>query len=332
MSDAVISEFVTVALTVRFLAGAMLALAFLSIALTLLRRRRQPAELIPSVSIQKNLPRLSAVRMLPQAFFLMALLATNCWLAQPVIPVLNETRSLERRDIFIAVDKSGSMDSIIEDAQGNSLGRKIEAAAQALKFFVARRQGDRVGLAVFDDNTYLHWPLTDDLNVILKKADLIPAYAGGGTNFETVTGPIQVAIDHWQEYGQASTKVLIMISDGEAPISEERMTELARQMKEQGGKIYFLGVGDTWTDPAKAESSQVQAIKKLIAELNGKIFAVADPKQMIDAVSEIDTLEKSVVKVEVTTTFRDVSRYFGLAACLFLFLFIAGVALTRERA
>jgi len=327
-----ISEFVTAAWTVRFLARTMLVLAFLSIALTVIRRWRQPAELLPSVSIQKNLPRLSAVRMIPQAFFLLAMVSINCWLAQPVIPVSNETRSLETRDIFIAVDKSGSMDSIIQDEEGNSKGRKIAAAADALKFFAARRQGDRIGLAVFDDNTYLHWPLTDDLNVIIKKADLIPQYAGGGTNFETETGPIQVAIDHWKEYGKARSKVLILISDGEAPIGDERMTALVEQMKEQNAKIYLLGVGETWTDGAKSLSVNVQAIKKFVAALDGKVFAVDAPEQMIEAVTELDQLEKSVIKVETSTTFRNVSHYFGLSACLFLFLFIASVALTRERA
>ena len=327
-----ISDIVTALWTVRFLAKAMLALCLVSIGLTLIRRWRQPAELVTSLSIQKNLPRFSALGMVSQTLFLLALVFTNLWLAEPVIPVLYETTTKETRDIFIAVDKSGSMDMPILDAEGNSQGRKIDAAAQAVKFFVERRQGDRVGLAVFDDNTYMHWPMTDNLQTILKKADLIAAYAGGGTNFESPTGPIQTAINHWREYGKAKSKVLIMVSDGEAPIGDERMIELTNQMKELGGKIYLIGVGETWTDPAKAEETQVQAIKKLVAGLNGRIFAAADKQQMLDAVSTIDALEKSQVEIEVTTTYRDVSRYFALAACLFLLLFLASVALTGERA
>ena len=327
-----VSDFVTALWTVRFLAKAMLALCLVSIGLTLIRRWRQPAELVTSLSIQKNLPRFSALGMISQTFFLLAMVFTNLWLAEPVIPVLHETTTKETRDIFIAVDKSGSMDSVILDADGNSQGRKIDAAAQALKFFVERRTGDRVGLAVFDDHAYMHWPMTDNLQIILKKADLIGSYSGGGTNFETPTGPVQTTINHWREYGKAKTKVLIMISDGEAPISDERMIELTNQMKELGGKIYLIGVGETWTDPAKAEDSQVQAIKKLVAGLNGRTFAAADKQQMLDAVSTIDALEKSHVEVEVTTTYRDVSRYFALAACLFLLLFLASAALTGERA
>lgn len=329
---ATISDFVTVAMTVRFLASSMLALVIVSIGLTLMRRWRQPAELVTSLSIQKDLPRFQLIGLVSQALFLISMLATNLWLAEPVIPVSNETRTLETRDIFIAVDKSGSMDSRIVDNEGNLHDRKIDAAAQAVKFFVARRTGDRVGLSVFDDNTYMHWPMTDNLKIILKKADLIAQYSGGGTNFESPTGPIQTALDHWKEYGRAKTKVLIMVSDGEAPISDERMVELSKQMRALGGKIYLIGIGETWTDPAKAGESQVQAIKKLVADLDGRIFAAADEKQMLDAVATIDALEKSDVKVEVVTTYRDVSFYFALVACLFLLLFFASVALTGERA
>lgn len=325
-------DFVTAAKSVRFLASAMLALVLVSIGMTLIRRWRQPVELVTSLSIQKNLPRISFVGMVSQTLFLLSMLCLNLWLAQPVIPVSNTMETLETRDIFIAVDKSGSMDSPILDNDGNAKERKIDAAAQAVKFFVERRKGDRIGLAVFDDNTYLHWPMTDNLQVILKKADLISSYAGGGTNFESPTGPIQTAVDHWKDYGQAKTKVLIMVTDGEAPISDERMAALTKQMKELGGKIYMIGIGETWTDPAKADNDQVKAIKKLVAELNGVIISAADKEQMLDAIGTIDAMEKSSVKVEVINTYQDISFYFGVFTLFFLTLFLLCVSLTGERA
>lgn len=325
-----ILEFLTAAMTVQFLARAMLLGCLVSVALTVVRRFRQPAELVPSVSIQKKLPGLSVLNWVPQVLFLLSMISLNCWLARPVIPVANEYRSVETRDIFIAVDKSGSMDSIIADTEGNDI-KKIKAAADAVQFFVSRRQGDRIGLAVFDDKTYMHWPLSDDLSIILRKAALIPAYAGGGTNFESPTGPIQAAVDHFKQYGKAKTKVLIMVSDGEAPIANDRLTELTGQMRAVGGKIYLLGVGENWTDRSKSDAETIQSIKKFIASLGGEIFSVADAKQMMLAVERIDELEKSVVTVEITTTYRDVSRYFGFATSLFLFFFIAAIAFTRER-
>lgn len=326
-----LAEYAALFSTVKLLAKAMLWLGFFSLLLVWMRRWRQPAEHIPTASVQKKLPAPPVLSFIPQASFLLALLTINVWLADPVIPVVNETRTIETRDIFVAVDKSGSMDTIITDAQGNGEGRRIEAAAQACNFFVSRRQGDRVGLAVFDDNTYMHWPMTDDLSIILTKTALIPNHVSGGTNIEGPTGPIQTVIEHWKEYGKATTKVLILVSDGDAPLSEERIAKLTEEMSALGGKLYLLGVGETWSAADKADADKTAPLRKLVDNLGGKVFAVADAQQMLDAVAAIDQLEKSNVKVETSETFSNISHYFGLASCIFMFLFIASVALTRER-
>ncbi len=323
-------EYWTLLKSLRLLEMNMLWLCLLSLVLVWIRRWRQPAELITAVKVQANLPRLPALSLIPQALFLLSLLCVNVWLANPVIPLVKETRTMETRDIFIAVDKSGSMDTIIKDAEGNEQGRRIDAAARAAKFFVAQRKGDRVGLAVFDDKTYLHWPMSDDLQIILEKTDHIAGFVNGGTNIEGATGPIQAVIDHWKEYGKAKTKVLILVSDGDAPLTEERINELTAEMNALGGRLYMLGVGESWTDPDKADA-KLEPLKKLIAGLGGRVYSVADEKQMLDAVADIDKLEKSNVKIEINETFRDVSIYFALASCLLFSLFFVSVALTKER-
>jgi Ca-activated chloride channel family protein len=196
--------------------------------------------------------------------------------------------------------------------------------------FTARRQGDRVGLMVFDTRTYKHWPLTDDLKIILRKAKLISKHVGGGTDFEGPEGPIQSAIEHFKDYGKAKTKVLIFVTDGEAPIDDERMEELVSQMKEIGGKIYVLGVGEDWTDPNSSSASQTEPLKKLVSRLGGKCFAVGDAKQMQEALLVVDELEKSRISTEHSTTFRDAYQYFAAAAVVSLALLSLSVLVTRE--
>jgi hypothetical protein len=169
--------------------------------------------------------------------------------------------------------------------------------------------------------------MTDDLKIIMRKADLISKHVGGGTDFEGPNGPIQAAIDHFKEYGQAKTKVLIMVTDGDAPIGDQRMEELTAQMKALGGKIYVLGVGEDWTTEGR---TAIEPIKKLVANLGGKCFAVGDAKQMTEALQVVDSLEKSQIAIEHTTTFRDAYQYFAAAAVISILLLAASVLITRE--
>ena len=321
----------------------VLLLAALVLPLEWLRRKRQPAVVHSEVSIQKNLKSYPLIGWLPTIFFCGLLLAVVGSLARPVVPEEHEHKSMETRDIVIAVDISGSMQSgnvgpppantTWKPAQNGGYNansyRPIDAAQDAVIQFVPSRQGDRVGLFFFDDKTFYAWPMTDELKVILRHASQIHKYNGNGTNFEGPTegdsraGPIQAALDHWVEYGQAKTKLLIMVTDGEAPISEKRFEELATQMEKTGGKIYVLGIGSSWSSPESP-------IRKLVDRVGGKCFAATDSKQMQEVFTTIDQLEKSQIKVETLTTYRDVYHYFVIASLILLILFLGSVFITRE--
>lgn len=339
-------------LSVKFVYPLMLALVALALPVIWFRSKRQAAVLHSRVSLQGNLRSLPVLGWLPNIFFFAMTAALAAALANPVLPEVNEKRVLQTRDIILAVDISSSMNAAIPGGappgatvkppnSGNQPGayRRLDAAADAVKTFVATREGDRVGLFAFDDDTYFYWPMTENIRVILRKADLINKHMGGGTNFEGPSsdsdprfGPIQSAIEHWKEYGQAKTKVLIMVSDGEAPISDKRFQELTSQMEALGGRIYMLGIGESWTNQQSFSSSQTEPIRRLVERLNGKCFAAADAKQMQEAMEAINSLEKSRVEVEHTTTYRPIYHYFVAASIIFLVLFLGSVLITRERA
>jgi Ca-activated chloride channel homolog len=78
------------------------------------------------------------------------------WTGDPV------TLPTTGRDLMLAVDISGSMGT--EDMQlGNRLVNRLTVVKHVVSDFVARRQGDRVGLILFGTNAYLQAPLTFDL-------------------------------------------------------------------------------------------------------------------------------------------------------------------------
>ncbi len=337
----------------QFMYPAVLALSLVAIPILILRKRRQTALAHPKIGMHANLKGVPIVGRLPGLFLTLAIVAVCAALAMPVVPETHSTDKISTRDIVVSVDMSGSMFSGVfaPEPPPNSVGvryddkgaaqpyQPIDAAVDATYSFVEKRTGDRVALFVFDDDTYWHWPLTDDLRIVLRKAKLLNAKSGGGTNFQGPTesdpksGPFQAAIVHLRDYGKAKSKVLILVSDGESNISEQRMNELQAQLQELNMKVYMLGVGSSYT--SGGDNSSTKDVREFMsrlanAGLGGKIYAVGNAAEMQAAFETINQLEKSTVEKEITTTYTPIYPVFVGFALLFLFLFFVTQPVTRQ--
>lgn len=136
-------------------------------------------------------------------------------------------------DIIIAVDVSTSM--LAEDIKPNRLTRAKHKVADLLNML----EGDRVGLVAFAGTSFLQCPLTLDysaaalfLNAI--DTDLIPV---PGT---AIAHALHTSIKAFSTREKKS-KAIIMITDGED--QEGKALEAAQEAKNQGIKIYVIGIG-----------------------------------------------------------------------------------------
>lgn len=338
-------------LPITFLYPWLLALSVAVVPFIWLRRKRQPAVGHSGIGIHKNLRSVPLVGWLPTIFLTLSFVALVAALARPVLPEVSENRSMETRDICVAVDISGSMSATLPPPQqptdssnqappanGTSGSnatqqkdyRRLDAARDAVVQFVQAREGDRLCVMVFDDQAYFYWPLSDDHKIVLRKAQILNSYTGGGTNFEgpsknnSGVGPFQASLDHFRDYGKARTKVIVLVTDGEDSMSQERQQQIAAQMEQLGVKLYVLGVG--WGKDATND------LASFTQKVGGQVFAVGDTEQMQQAFAAIDALEKSNIIVEKNTSYRDIYGYFVLGALLFMILFLGSVVLTREDA
>jgi Mg-chelatase subunit ChlD len=190
-----------------------------------------------------------------------------------------------------------------------------------------------VGLLVFDDDTYYHWPLTDDLRIIKRKSQLLNKRSGGGTNFDGPSessqgiGPLQAAINHFAEMGQAKTKVLVMVTDGESNISPKRFEELATQMEALGIRIYILGVGESWTSGG---ANMTADLRRFSDRLGGTVIPVGDAVQMRGAFDTIDRLEVSKVLLEKSISYKDIYHWFLAGSVLLFLLYLGATAVIRQ--
>jgi Ca-activated chloride channel family protein len=263
--------------------------------------------------------------------------------AGPLLPEQKSIEVIQTRDFVITTDISGSMDETIKDPDQQNFAsgqnaptdgtqppalKKIDVAARAIKVFVTERQGDRVALLVFDTDTYYYWPLSRDLRVVASKADRVNKYTRGGTDFDSDNGAVLGAVKHFREASTAKTKVMIIVTDGEASISAERKELLTRTLTEMGIKVYVLGVGDSWVN----NSPMTQDLRGLVEGLGGTVIPVGDAAQLRAAFATINQLEKSQVELEKSVSYKPFSMPFLIAAVVLALLYLGLSALVRDDA
>jgi hypothetical protein len=215
----------------------------------------------------------------------------------------------ESRDIVLVVDQSGSM---AEPLAGARAGR-IELARDALLRFLDHREGDRVALLAFDDQAYGLWPMTHDLGVVRSKLGTLQG-GRGGTN---LVHPLEAALAHFGELGQSRSRVLILVTDGEAPIPEALREALVGRLKTDRVHAYLLGI-------QLDESADVAV---LIRQSGGRVWHVRDGEPLDRAFAEINALETSPVVTARPAGARELYPWFALAALGAFSLAITGEAL-----
>lgn len=253
-------------------------------------------------------------------------------LARPVLPQVLQRQAIQTRDIVVQVDISGSMADPIEgdrpsiftpppsaatpSSTSPSVTTRIAAARVAVTDFVNEREGDRVALLVFNDESFYGWPLSRDRDVVVRRVEQIERYVGGGTNFDGQNGAVQGAIDHFREMSEAATRVLILVTDGEASMERERTLALARQLAELHIRVYVLGVGPGWIN----NSLLTRDLRRLVESVGGTVIPVGNDAQMRAAFAEISRLERSTIYVERSITYLEI---YGLLAALAVLLLLA---------
>jgi Ca-activated chloride channel family protein len=150
-----------------------------------------------------------------------------------------ETLPVTGRDLLLAVDISGSMDTQDMLLGGQGVNR-LAVVKQVAGDFIQRRKGDRVGLILFGSRAYLQTPLTFDTEttaILLDEAEI------GLAGRETAIGDaIGLAVKRLRE-DAASDRVLILLTDGANTSGEVQPMQATEFAAREGLKIYTVGVG-----------------------------------------------------------------------------------------
>lgn len=317
--------------------------AFVLIILPLLTRallpgyKKQEAALrvtnLPSWNSQHTRSAESAKRLSPWLLPTLAWLALVVALARPVW--LGEPVRLpaEGRDLMLAVDISGSMDTADMELDNRPVNR-LAVVKQVLNDFITQRDGDRLGLILFGSNAYLQAPLTFDRETV--RTFMNEAQLGLAGKQTAIGDAIALAAKRMRE-NPSDSQVIVLLTDGENTAGSVEPARAAQLAAELGMKIYTIGLGaESMQVPSFFGSRTINPSRDLneselqsIADLtSAKFFRARNTEELSQIYRLIDDLEPTEREKK---TYRPETGLFQWALLAALLLTWLQLMITRRQ-
>ncbi len=207
-----------------------------------------------------------------------------------------ETLPITGRDLLLAVDISGSMDTQDMMLNGKAVNR-LAVVKKVAGEFIQRRRGDRVGLVLFGSRAYLQTPLTFDTEttaILLDESEI------GLAGRETAIGDaIGLAVKRLRD-DAASERVLILLTDGANTSGEVQPMQATEFAAREGLTIYTVGVGademmvqDFFGSRLVNPSADLDedTLKAIAERTGGAYFRARDAEALARIYEKLDELE-----------------------------------------
>lgn len=241
--------------------------------------------------------------------FVLYLLAFACVVLAAARPQFGSKLREEKSkgvEMMLVVDVSNSM--LAEDFEPNRLERTKYAIG---KLFEGLHQ-ERVGLVAFAGEPKVQLPITSDYRMAQAFAKrLSPSLVGEqGT---AIGKALQLATLSFSSQSEQS-RVIVLITDGEN--HEDDAVEAARVAKEQGIRIYTIGIGTPEGAPIKIDGEFVKdeddqmVVSKLGEQMLEQIASITDGayvratkqsiglEEIVKSINEMEKSELSTVRYE----------------------------------
>ena len=219
------------------------------------------------------------------------------------------------RDLMIAVDLSGSMETQDFDNQDGEQVDRLTAVKTVLTRLASERPGDRLGLIVFGNQAFLQSPFTEDHKIwatLLEETRI--RMAGPSTALGDAVGlAIKLFVD-----ADTENRVLLVLTDGNDTGSMVPPVDAARVAASEDIRIYPIAVGDP--SAVGEEAIDKDTLLRMAEVTGGQAFEALDREQLDQIFRLLDTLEPSVFD---SVTFRPQVDLYWLPLTLLVFLYIA---------
>jgi Ca-activated chloride channel homolog len=195
-------------------------------------------------------------------------------------PVSIETSA---RDMVLALDISGSMDTNDFKGENGQPVQRLQAVKDVMRQFIAERDGDRMAMIVFGTRAFVQAPFTEDLQSLNGFLDQsVAGMAGPNTALGDAIG---LGIRTF-EASEVDQRLMILLSDGADTSSRMTPVNAAALAADRGVVIHTIGVGDpTGTGEDRVDLDTLQDIAR---RTGGQFFFAGDGAALTQVYAEID--------------------------------------------
>ncbi len=228
------------------------------------------------------------------------------------------------RNMLLAVDLSGSMETEdMKNADGLTVTR-LETVKDVLGEFLRKREGDRVGLIFFGNAPFTQAPFTEDLEVCLQLLNEAQTRMAGP---QTMIGDaIGKAVLMFEE-SVLDERVLILLTDGNDTGSLIPPVKAAELAADKGIVIHTIAMGDPKS--VGEEKFDEETLKQMAKVTSGHYFHAGNREELNGVYDELDRLTPHQIE---SVSHRPVTDLFHwpLALCLTLTLGFYGVKMLKQ--
>ena len=271
--------------------------------------KKQPVFTMSSLNGFKGLPvplRIYLRKLLP-VLQVLAMGALIIAIARPQSSSERESIDKEGIDIVLAIDISGSMRA------GDLKPSRIEASKNVIGNFIDGRPYDRIGMVIFESESFTLCPLTTDHNML--KTYLKQVNSGMLQDGTAIGMGLATSINRLRE-SDAKSKVIILLTDGANNAGNISPLSAADMAKEKNIRVYTIGVGSQvggmipipGTNAYTIADLDEPLLKQIASTTGGKYFRATDSEKLKSIYNEIDKLEK--IKIEQTASATPAEEFY----------------------
>lgn len=246
-------------------------------------------------------------------------------LARPQKTLQEEEVTAEGIDIALVMDLSSSM--LAQDFKPD----RLEVSKRVASDFVAKREYDRVSLAVFAGEAFTQCPLTTDHKIVQEfLGNLQCGILEDGT---AIGMGLATAVNRLKD-SEVKSKVVILLTDGVNNAGYVKPLTAAEIASEFDVKVYTIGIGSTGDalTPVSRRSdgryifglARVEIDEDLLREIadmtGGRYFRATSAESLERIYQEIDQLEKTKIEVTVVKRYDELYHYFVALAFILILL------------